>query len=168
MKKKSVNIKELLENVLFNKGKFFRIDIPIRVMAVEDFAQLKKINNLWWRMQYAKLWFQWGKNQINCKDHLRMINTQKSRLTNMVKAFESKTFPEIPLTVGSDFALMDGSHRLSCHIYYNSKDIPIQILDTPFGKPNGINITIINLYSPEEWEYILEYKNRLLKKYELS
>ncbi len=168
MKKKVVNIKEFLGDVLFSNGKFFRIDIPIRVMAVEDFAQFRKINNLWWRMQYAKLWFRWGRDHINCKEHPRMINNQKSRLTNMVEAFESGTFPEIPLTVGNDLALKDGSHRLSCHIYYNSKDIPIEILDTPFGKPTGINMAIMNLYSMEEWEHIIEYKNRLLKKYGLS
>ena len=163
-----ISTKHLLGECLFNDGKFCRIDIPIRVMAVEDYAKKRAINNLWWRMQYAKLWFQWGKGGIDCNEYSGMIVKQMNRMTNMVSAFDYGVFPRIPLIVGNNYALKDGSHRLSCHIYYNSKEIPVDVLDTPYYKPSGIDEAIKHLYSDEEWASIIEYKNNMLKRYGLS
>lgn len=162
-----VAIKDFLEHCLFNNGNFCRIDIPIRVMAVEDFARCRKINNLWWRMQYAKLWFLWGKNDIKDTEYFKMIDIQKQRMTNMVAAFDHGDFLQIPLTVGSNFALKDGSHRLSCHIYYKSKEVPLEMLKTPYYKPDGIDCAIKQLYTDDEWIQIITYKNNLLEEYDL-
>lgn len=159
--------KYLLEHCLFNDGKFCRIDIPIRVMAVEEYSRHRKINNLWWRMQYAKLWYHWGKKGMDSNDYPVTIKNQMERMTNMVEAFDIGVFPKMPLTVGKNFALKDGSHRLSCHIHYNSKEIPLDVLETPYYKPSGIDESIKLLYSEEEWERILNYKDNMLKRYKL-
>lgn len=162
-----VSIKDFLEQCLFNDGRFCRIDIPIRVMAVEDYSKSREINNIWWRMQYAKLWYHWGKAQTSCKDYPQMIKNQMCRMTTMVASFDYGTFPVLPLTVGSNFALKDGSHRLSCHIYYGTERIPLEVLKKPYYKPVGIDENIKMLYSKKEWTTIIEYKNNLLKSYGL-
>lgn len=162
-----IRTKHLLEQCLFNNGKFCRIDIPIRVMAVEEYACHRTINNLWWRMQYAKLWYQWGAGNIDCSEYSDMTTRQMERMTKMVQAFEYGVFPKIPLTVGSNFALKDGAHRLSCYIYYDTKEIPVDPLKSPYYKPSGIDPNIKLLYSDAEWEQIKDYKNNLLNRYGL-
>lgn len=162
-----IRIKRFLEQCLFNNGNFCRIDIPIRVMAVEDFSRARRINNLWWRMQYAKLWYQWGKNSIDCSYYPEMITNQMGRMTNMVHSFDLGVFPKLPLTVGNNYALKDGAHRLSCHIYYDTKEIPLEVLEVPYYKPSGIDPQIKHLYSDPEWKLILDYKDKLLRKYNL-
>lgn len=168
MKKEIVKIKDLLKNVLFNKGEFCRIDIPIRVMAVEDYARYHRINNLWWRMQYAKLWYRWGKGETKTTDYRTAISIQKKRLTQMVDKFSCGTFPDMPLTIGSNYALKDGSHRLACHIYFDSENIPIEFMDKPNFKPSGPDLLIMEHFTPEETVRIIEYKNYLLGKYGLK
>lgn len=163
-----IRTKQLLEHCLFNEGEFCRIDIPIRVMAVEEYARFRTINNLWWRMQYAKLWYRWGADNIDCSEYSDMTVRQIERMTNMVQAFEYGVFPKTPLTVGSNFALKDGSHRLSCYIYYNSKEIPVDTLKTPYYKPAGIDENIKLLYTENEWQCIIDYKNDLIERYGLK
>lgn len=168
MKKDFVNIRDLLENILFNEGEFCRIDIPIRVMAVEEYARYHRINNLWWRMQYSKLWFRWGRAEDRTIDYQTTISIQKKRLTEMVEGFLCGNFPDIPLTLGSNYALKDGSHRVACHIYFNSEYVPVEFMDKPNFKPKGADKLLMEHYTAEEIFQIIEYKNYLLRKYDLS
>lgn len=167
MKKDRIHIKVLLENVLFNKGEFCRIDIPIRVMAVEDYVKYQKINNLWWRMQFSKLWYRWGKTEARTEDYRTTISIQKKRLTEMVAGFSKGTFPDMPITIGSNYALKDGAHRLACHIYFNSEYVPVEFLDKPNFKPPGKDKLIMEHYTPEELDLIQNYINDIIRKYDL-
>jgi hypothetical protein len=168
MKKEIVNIRDLLESILFNKGEFCRIDIPIRVMAVEDYARYRRINNLWWRMQFSKLWYRWGKTETRTTDYRTTIAIQKKRLTRMVEGFSCGTFPDMPLTIGSNNALKDGAHRIACHIYFDSEYVPIEFMDKPNFKPAGPDKLLMEHYTAEETIRIIEYKNYLLGKYDLK
>lgn len=167
MKKTKINIKDLLIEILFNNGKFCRIDIPIRVMAVEDYVRYHRINNLWWRMQFSKLWYIWGKKEKPL-DYQRDITIQKKRLIDMVQGFSNGTFPNMPLTVGSNYALKDGSHRIACHIYFNDEYVPVELLSTPYIKPSGIDELLMEHYTADETIRIIEYKNYILRKYGLE
>lgn len=167
MKKSRIYIRDFLENILFNNGKFCRIDIPIRVMAVESYHQHKRINNIWWRMQFSKLWYRWGKSETRTVDYSTTILIQKRRLTDMVDSFSNRTFPNMPLIVGSNYALKDGSHRIACHIYFDSEFVSVEFLDKPNFKPIGIDNLLMEHYTPEESELIMEYKDNILRKYDL-
>jgi hypothetical protein len=168
MKRKYVKLKELLEYILFNNGVFCRIDIPIRVMAVKEYVQFHRINNLWWRMQFSKLWYNWGKNGTTEEDCWASISKQKNRLTTMADGFLTGAFPDIPITIGSNYALKDGSHRVACHVYFNSEQVPVELMDTPYYKPVGIDRLLMEHYTAEETARIIEYKNYILGKYDLK
>lgn len=166
-----IKLKDLLKKCLFNNGVFCRIDIPIRVMAVEEYERFGTINPLWWRMQYAKVWYQWGAIEM---DHFYkpgekfgMIPTQKGRLVNLVTLFSRGASPESKMIFGNNLALKDGAHRLACFIYFEYDKVDITVDGADYFLPEEEDPVIKELYTEDEWLKIQRYKQWLIKQWGL-
>jgi hypothetical protein len=135
-------------------------------MAVSTYATTGEINNLWWRMQYGKIWFKWGKEEkgfSSCEKVLVKISIQKHRLTGMVDLFAKKLHSALPpIEIGSNGALIDGAHRLACYVFFGFKDVPVSVKDEPAYIPEVEDVFIREWYTEGEWEWIEKYKNQLI------
>jgi len=160
-----MKMRDLLEDVLFNAGEFCRIDIPIRLMAVEDYIRNGSINPLWWRMQYWKL-AQWkGRNDYGPEEFAAKILNQKNRLRFTIrKVQDESSSPKFQaIELGKNSALIDGSHRLSCYMHFNLREVPVMIADRDGWRPRGLDPFIKELYTDGEWEFILHKKDSVVE-----
>ena len=160
-----MDLHEVIKMTLFNGSFFCRTDMAIRVMAVEFFCRYHIIHPLWWRMQYVKLWHNWGASNTHWRKRLEDITIQKRRLSNLIVLFEAKKEID-PITIGSNSALLDGAHRLSCYIYFNVKDVAVKLINEVGVRPNQVDPFIRMLYTDEEWKQIEFYKLELVNKIE--
>lgn len=165
-----MDLNELLKRCLFNDGVFWRIDIPIRYMAVEMWSKDGVIHPLWWRMQYAKLWYWWGHSGIHWGDDsedesiskLADIERQQKRMSDSTDLFKSGVAPSEPITFFNDYSLMDGAHRLAGYMYFNFKESNYTVCDNPGPPIKRENRFILHHYTKEEYSEIEKVKNQTI------
>lgn len=143
-----MNINELLKKCLFLNGEFNRYDIPLRVRAARTWFTDGKIDDLWWRMQYAKLFYWTGADGKPYYEVVGKIVDQRVRLMNIVDLVRFETKVD-PIKITADCGLVDGAHRLSAYMAFGKNEIPILIVP-----PEQIPETAI-IYYPPEWKKML-------------
>jgi hypothetical protein len=169
-----MDLNELLKRCLFSDGVFWRIDIPIRYMAVDMWVNKSLTHPLWWRMQYAKLWYWWGNSNIPWGDDtedmgdikLSDIARQQKRLSDSVDLFKNGSAPSDPITFSNDYSLLDGSHRLAGYMYFNFKEINYTVSESPGPSLKRENRFLLHHYTDEEYGEIVKVKNQIISDLE--
>lgn len=159
-----MKLQDIVNSTLFNEaGTFCRTDMPIRMLAVHKYVETGKISNIWWRMQYGKLWFNWGKKGYTPQDFWTKMGIQRMRLSGITSVFmKGEGLSLGPIVLGNNHALIDGSHRLSCYIYFNIDDVPVAFSDKNGHRPGGEDVLIREWYTDSEWDIINLYKEKLI------
>lgn len=125
---KQVKLADVLKSAVYKDGEFIRIDIPIRMIAVERYLQDAEIDLLYWKMQYNKIdiW-----RIIRCQDKIlpEKVMTQFNRLSRCIKGVKELPIDSFPITIGKNGRLIDGSHRLACYMAMDIKDIFIDVVN---------------------------------------
>lgn len=149
---------------MFNEdGIFCRTDMPIRMLAVHKYVETGEISNLWWRMQYGKLWFNWGANGYPVEQFVEYIENQKRRLIDITTIFMNGKGHKLgPIILGKNRALIDGAHRLSCYIYFNIDNVPVNYSEKIGCKQGKEDALIREWYNDSECAIINLYKARLI------
>ena len=156
-------LKDLCKTVLYNNDIFCRYDILLKYLAVHDWHVLKKINDLYWRMQFVELF-------SNIKDQIEMMSTveyknniylQKQRLIEKVEVSVNSNnyypFTE-PILVDKDFNLVDGSHRLAALMYFNINEVKVQVdYNLCIEKQSGKGRLLAGLINDDEWKQVITF-----------
>jgi len=106
-----VQLKTLLEA---NK---LRYDIFVRLLAIEEYHGLNKIG-----------WAAYHEMQ-NKRSSKRNYGWRKG-FERLIESFGKEGFsPEFPILVSPDLALLDGSHRTACSIFFDCKEVWAQVVE---------------------------------------
>lgn len=110
-----IDTRELLVQQ-YSNGKFNRLDIIVRLLAVENYYHLNEYGfELYKKMQEMRI--RAGYSDVSIK-----------RFKGLIKSFEQNGYDcTTEIIVDSNLKLIDGSHRLALAIYYNIPKVKIMI-----------------------------------------
>ena len=156
-----IHLNDLCKISFYNNGIFCRYDILIKYMAVHEWHKYHNINDLYWRMQFAKLWFHIKNNSnIHSSEYMNLIDSQKKRLTEKVDVVgDSTNYPfNAPIVVNDNYSLVDGSHRLAVLMYFRITDVKVIVDDNAkIVKPFGKEWWLDQLFTENEWKHIIDF-----------
>lgn len=152
----------LLYILQYEEERLERYDIIVRLLAIENLRGLNDFGvNLYDKMQVSR--------EKHLRDHgikiksEDLFKTKKDTLKNLVKSFEANGFDvKKPLIVNSDYKLIDGSHRLACALFFNSKFIALK--KTHKNRvPYGLN-WFENYFSEDEVKALRKKENEVFEQ----
>lgn len=107
--------------LMHSMGKNMNIaDIMIRLLAIENYYGKNDFG--------FKLYNKMQKIRVEANPLIPQYRANnEERFKQIIKSFETKKFIEkYPIIINEDFKLFDGTHRLSCSIFFNIKQIPVK------------------------------------------
>lgn len=120
-----VNVWELLQKQFENEC-FFRFDIMVRLLAIEEYFGENDFGmSLYRKMQNARI-------------RVGYADIAEERFRHLIKSWEEGGYDvDSPIIVDKDFRIIDGSHRLALALYFRCTYIKVRKIDecaiTDFG-----------------------------------
>jgi hypothetical protein len=104
-------------------GQSFRLDLFVRVLALEEFA---------------------GRNTFGIALYTKLIRSKDRRMSHTPGDFEKLMYSvradgvrrENPLVITHDFVLRHGMHRLACAVFFGIPDLPVTISPPKTERPD--------------------------------
>jgi len=160
-----VNAKRIIKNKMFSKyliistkdlfslqydinGEYQNMDGVVRYLAIKNYYGKNNIGfNLYEKMQKIRIGENWN-----------------DRFKELIASFEKNGFlPEYPIVVGSNYMIMNGSHRLALDMYHKINYVPIKVIPQFKDRRYSIQWFRENDFSKEEIQIIKEAKSKLVK-----
>jgi SAM-dependent methyltransferase len=139
-----------------------RYDIIVRLLAIENLQGLNDFGiSLYNKMQVSREQYLHEQGiKIKPED---LFAYKKNTLKELIRNFEANGFDKKkPLVVNSNYKLIDGSHRLACALFFNSKSIAIK--NTHKTKvPYGLN-WFGNFFTEDELEIISKKEDEVFEQ----
>jgi hypothetical protein len=160
-----VNAKRIIKNKMFSKyliistkdlfslqydinGEYQNMDGVVRYLAIKNYYGKNNIGfNLYEKMQKNRISENWN-----------------ARFKELIASFEKNGFlPEFPIVVGSNYMIMNGSHRLALAVYHKINYVPIKVMPQFKDRRYSIQWFQENDFSKKELQIIKEAKSKLVK-----
>lgn len=155
----SINKLLLVEDILTDN--FNRYDLVVNYITIDNIVN-RKDNFLY----YHKMHFNRTKHIHKNKDLTNYgIERGIEKLKYYVELFKCNEEQNIsPILIGTNYKLGDGAHRLSCAIYFNRREINVDIMIGETNPYYGLQWFRENDFIEEEIEEIEEVKRKLTEK----